>query len=71
MGRHRAKRREYAAYQGDRFIDLGTAEYLAKKLGISPQTVEWRASPSGLKRSAKYDMTKSVVIKIEDEENEL
>ena len=69
MGRHRAKRREYAAYQGDRFIDLGTAEQLATSLGITPATVEWRASPSGQKRALKYNMQGRIIIKIEEEDN--
>ena len=68
MGKRARKRAEYAAYQGDRFIDLGTAEHLAKSLGITPGAVQWRASPTGRARSLKAGMNGRIIIKIEEED---
>lgn len=33
--------KEYAIYKGDKFIDIGTAEYLAMKLGVKPATIRF------------------------------
>lgn len=41
-----AKEADYALYDGDRFVDLGTKKYLAAKMGIAVATVEFYASPS-------------------------
>lgn len=41
---------EYALYKGDTFIDIGTAEYLAKLLNVKKETIKWLASPSARKR---------------------
>ena len=41
---------EYALYKGDKFIDIGTAKELAKKCNVKPETIEFYASPSYLKR---------------------
>lgn len=56
---------EYAIYDGDTFVDLGTAEYLAKKLNIRRKTITYFCTPSYLKR-IKDDPYKRRVIKIED-----
>ena len=44
---------EYAIYKGDKFIDIGTAKELAKKCNVKPETIEFYASPSYLKRLEK------------------
>lgn len=44
---------EYALYKGDKFIDIGTAKELAKKCNVKPETIEFYASPSYLKRLEK------------------
>lgn len=53
----------YALYRGDKFIDLGTKEYLAKLLGVSVKTILFYSSPTYLKRT---DGNGWVVIKVED-----
>ena len=44
---------EYAIYKGDKFIDIGTAKELAEKRNVKPETIEFYASPSYLKRLEK------------------
>lgn len=44
---------EYAIYKGDKFIDIGTAKELAEKCNVKPETIEFYASPSYLKRLEK------------------
>ena len=41
---------EYAVYKGDKFIDQGTADYLADRLGVKRATIIWLQSPTNLKR---------------------
>lgn len=45
------RKRVYALYQGDEFIDLGTAAQLARILGCKTETVEWQSSASGRRRA--------------------
>ena len=56
--------RIYALYHGDKFIDLGTKEYLANLLGVKVHTIEYYMTPVHLKRT-KYKGY--IVIKIEEE----
>lgn len=37
---------EYALYHGDKFIDLGTLDYLTKKLNLSESSIKYYATPS-------------------------
>lgn len=57
------KRNEYAIYHGDKFIDLGTKEYLAKKLNITINTLGYYQSPSYKKRTSYKGY---IVIKLEE-----
>lgn len=41
---------EYALYKGDKFIDIGTKEYIAKLLNVKKETIDFYASPTQLKR---------------------
>lgn len=59
------RRRLYAIYDDDNFVDLGTKEKLAERLNIKPETVSWLASPSARKRYKKGRT--SVFIGFEDE----
>ena len=59
------KKREYALYKGDKFIDIGTKEYLAKLLNVKNETIEFYASPTQLKRVKDNGY---VVVRIEDDE---
>ncbi|MGT2729453.1 hypothetical protein ACVRWQ_05915 [Streptococcus phocae subsp. salmonis] len=45
------KQRVYAIYKGDKFIDVGTKREIAERLGITPNSVAFLASPSHKKRS--------------------
>lgn len=45
--------RFYALYQGDKFIDLGTVEYLAKIRHCSAQNIRVLATPSAHKKKQK------------------
>lgn len=58
-----SKIKEYALYKGDRFIDIGTKEYLANLLNVKKETIEFYASPTKLKRTEKG----YVVIRIDDD----
>lgn len=58
------RKRIYALYKGDTFIDLGTIEYLAKVLNVSKRTIHFYSTPSYRKRSENG----YIVIRIEDEE---
>ena len=54
----------YALYYGDKFIDLGTKEYLAKLLNVKVKTILFYSSPTYLKRT---DGNGWIVIKVEEE----
>lgn len=56
--------KEYAVYKGDKFIDLGTKEYLAKRLNCKEDTIMWHTTPSAKKRNIKNGL---IVIKIEED----
>lgn len=61
------KMKEYALYKGDKFIDIGTKEYLAKLLNVRKETIEFYASPTQLKRNRDNCY---VVVRIDDDERE-
>lgn len=61
------KIKEYALYKGDKFIDIGTKEYLAKLLNVRKETIEFYASPTQLKRNKDNCY---VVVRIDDDERE-
>ena len=41
---------EYALYKGDEFIDIGTKDYLAKKINVSEKTITFYSSHAHLRR---------------------
>jgi len=61
----------YALYKGDRFIDLGSISYLAKKLGIKESSVVYYMSPA-YQRKLGGDSKGNhyILIRIEDDEKE-
>lgn len=61
------KMKEYALYKGDKFIDIGTKEYLANLLNVRKETIEFYASPTQLKRNRDNCY---VVVRIDDDERE-
>lgn len=59
-------KRDYALYKGDRFVDLGTAEYLSSLLGIKKKSLLFFATPTYRKRSFGSEDKRMIVILIED-----
>lgn len=53
---------EYAIYKGDKFLDLGTAKYLAKKFHKTEKKIKYLGLPSVHKKS-HGDMTLAYKIK--------
>lgn len=43
---------EYAYYVGDEFIDIGTADYLNERYGVSRSAICNATSPSGVRKRA-------------------
>ena len=41
----------YALYKGDEFIDIGTKEEIAEKMGWKKTTISFYHSPANIKRS--------------------
>lgn len=62
-----SRMKEYALYKGDKFIDIGTKEYLANLLNVRKETIEFYASPTQLKRNKDNCY---VVVRIDDEREE-
>lgn len=60
----RKKKYFYVLYRGDKFIDLGTKEYLAKLLNVIIGTLGLYQSPSYHERT---NYKGYIVIKIEEE----
>ena len=40
-------------YKGEEVVDIGTAEYLSAKIGVSPRTIKFYATESYKKRREK------------------
>lgn len=57
----------FALYKGDKFIDIGTKEYLANLLNVRKETIEFYASSTQLKRNKDNCY---VVVRIDDDERE-
>ena len=47
----RKKVKDYAIYKGDRFIDLGSVRYLAKKMNVKEETIKFYSTPTYQKRT--------------------
>ncbi|MGX2968773.1 hypothetical protein [Ursidibacter sp. B-7004-1] len=60
-----AYRQIYAAYRDDVNVADGTAEELARKLGVKPKTIRKWATPSYHKRNKGQRL---IVVKLEKEE---
>jgi hypothetical protein len=55
----------FAMYRGDELIDVGTKKELAKRHGVKPSTIGFRATPSYRKR-VKPGSRALVVYRIEE-----
>ena len=58
-------KKRYALYRGDEFVDVGTAEEIAERQGIRPESVKWMSTPSYHKRGG-YGKLRSYKIVEED-----
>lgn len=56
-----SKGKIYAIYQGDKFLDLGTAEELAKKYNVKKTTIYHWARPAYKKKIKFYEKTLVVI----------
>lgn len=57
----------YAAYKGDAFLDLGTAEELANKLKMKVETLKFHTRPVYKRRVKEIYSDNLIVIKIEED----
>ena len=60
----------YSAYRGDEFVDVGTAEELAERLGMSVETVKWLSYPSAHKRAEGAVRLLTYEVDMEDEDGD-
>lgn len=44
---------EYALYKGDHLLEIGTVEYLSKKLGLTKKTLHYYHTPTYKKRTSE------------------
>lgn len=59
--------REYALCRGEEFVDAGTVEELAERMGVRPRAVLFYTHPSWRRRSAGY-RSPTVVVELEGRE---
>lgn len=58
-------KKEYALYKGDKFLDLGTAEELAKKFNVKKETIKFYCTNTYLKRIGKDYKNRLIAVKLE------
>ena len=58
---------EYVLYHGDEFIAIGTAEELAEKQGVAPETIKFYATPAYARRDTGQN--RFIAVKITKEGN--
>lgn len=56
----------YALYKGDTFIDLGSKEYLAKRINVDVRTITFYATPTYRKRAKTEYNNRYLVLKFKD-----
>lgn len=59
---------EYAIYEGDTFLFIGTVEECSERLKIKPDSVKFMTTPTGKKRfETRKDKSKAMTaVKLED-----
>lgn len=62
--------REYALYHGENFIDIGTADKLAKEMGWSEQFVRWLSYPTAMRRYDESNGNRYIAVKLTDDKEE-
>lgn len=60
-------RSTFALYRGDEFVDVGTAEEIAKRLGCKPDTIRFYATPSYQARLKDRDK-RLIAVRIEEDD---
>lgn len=70
------KLKEYALYKGEELVDMGTAPALAKRRGVSVDTIYWYHSPTHINRNAKGKNPNNRIVAVpldfeEDDDEEL
>ena len=60
-------RTTFALYRGDEFVDVGTAEEIAKRLGCKPDTIRFYATPSYQARLKDRDK-RLIAVRIDEED---
>lgn len=68
------KKKYFALYKGDEFIDLGTAKELADKYNVTPKYIRFLSTPSNKKRIANYkkkNINSLISVKIEDDDDDI
>lgn len=63
-------KKTFALYRGDQFIDLGTRQELAKKMGVTPKTISYLSTPARMRKIKGKENKSLIAIKIEDDEDE-
>ena len=61
------RRSTFAVYRGDEFVDVGTAEEIAKRLGCKADTIRFYAAPSYQAR-LKEGSKSLIAVRIEEDE---
>jgi len=57
----------FAVYRGDEFVDVGTAEQIAKRIGCKPDTIRFYATPSYQARLKDKD-NRLIAVRIDKED---
>lgn len=61
------KNRIFAIYKGDKFIDVGTSEELAKRLNMKENSIRWLASPENKRRDKCGNRTIAIILDDKEE----
>lgn len=54
----------YAVWRGEECIAIGTAQELAERFGVKPETVRWWASPTAHRRADESKKGHKVAVRI-------
>lgn len=58
----------YAIYKGDEYVDMGTAEELAERLGVKVSTIRFWRSKANHRRASEGKGDWTLAIKVEEDE---
>ena len=60
----------FALYRGDEFVDVGTKEELARKMGVKPSSISFMATPAYRRRNEGNENRLMAYRLEEDEEDD-